>query len=606
MKPPSPQTSYSRWDVYDEILYMLLPFVGIALAALLAVAAAIYPALWLLVALDGASLNMSVVDVAKALVDVVRTPSDPHAAFGAAGTHLPPAWILYPVLLLSIGAALALVAWLVSRVSSRRKRRASPDASSFASARSLGSAIGTLAQLQGARGRVILGRVRRNRYFATKDFSSVIVFGPSGSGKTTGFAEPAIVEHDGPGLVLSMKMDLAANTIEIRDRIAGGRALVYDPTHATSLPDKYRCAWSPLARCQTWSGAKRMASWLTSVGTGLVGADDKFWRDNAALLLEPALFVFANTQDATMRDVVGWIQTTAGDEMNDRWARALAAVQSELSARDDDDAKALQSSLKMAADQMNGILAWDERTLGSTRTTALNTLKAYTDPDLLDCTAAQSVNISALLDGPNTLYLAAPASEQELMRPVLAAMVKDVLHEAFARANRNLTGALNEPLLVVLDEVANIAPIPDLDVLASTCRSHAINLVTLTQSYSQLVDRWSGPRARTIFDNHTAKVLLRGSTDAELLQQFRRLVGERVERRTTRSRNDRGQVSTSEQLRDRSLALEHELRSLDIGTGMVLYGANEPALVKLRPFYSDPIFSEHRAINDEARRERTA
>jgi type IV secretory pathway TraG/TraD family ATPase VirD4 len=41
-------------------------------------------------------------------------------------------------------------------------------------------------------------------------------------------------------------------------------------------------------------------------------------------------------------------------------------------------------------------------------------------------------------------------------------------------------------LLVVLDEAAHIAPLPELDGLAATCASHGIQLVTVWQDLAHV------------------------------------------------------------------------------------------------------------------------
>lgn len=569
---------------------MLLPMFALCAGAIGALAACIYPAMWVMVAMDDGRMRSDLIDVGIGLARLPAHAANPAAAFPKDATHLPGPLVMYPVLLLAIAIVACLViaaltAWL------RRGQAKANKGSQWGNKRTLQSIIGPLERLRGARGRVILGRLTRNTYLATKGFTSVIVFGPPGSGKTTGFAEPAVVEHHGPALVASMKMDLARNTIAVRDALENGRALVYDPARSTNLNDRYRCAWTPLARCRTWAGAKRMASWLCSVSSSAVGgAEDDFWKKNAAIMLEPALFAFANSPGKTMADVVWWVQNRT-DKLQTAWDTIEEGVQ-----YDGSDAAKFARNMKLAYQQLDGVYEWDPKSVASTRTTAMNVLKAYTDPDLVDVDVSNSVNLDRFLDGPNTIYICAPATEQEFLRPVLAAMVKDVIATAFERANAQ-GGELDESLLIVLDEVANIAPIADLDVIATTCRSHAISLVTLTQSYSQLVDRWSAARAKSIFEGHGAKVLLRGSTDTDLLRSFRSLLGEREERRTTRSRSQSG-TSEGEQIRDRSIAMEDELRALDEGTALVLYGGHEPAKVDLRPYFSDPAFSDYRAISD--------
>jgi hypothetical protein len=75
---------------------------------------------------------------------------------------------------------------------------------------------------------------------------------------------------------------------------------------------------------------------------------------------------------------------------------------------------------------------------------------------------------------------------------------------------------LEPPLLVVLDEAAHIAPLPELDGLAATCASHGIQLVTVWQDLAQVRARY-GSRAPTVLNNHRAKVFLPGIADPDTL-----------------------------------------------------------------------------------------
>ena len=64
--------------------------------------------------------------------------------------------------------------------------------------------------------------------------------------------------------------------------------------------------------------------------------------------------------------------------------------------------------------------------------------------------------------------------------PLFATLVAQVVEAAYERAGRQ--GApLDPPLLVVLDEAANVAPLAELDVLASTAAGHGVQLVTVWQ-----------------------------------------------------------------------------------------------------------------------------
>ncbi len=92
---------------------------------------------------------------------------------------------------------------------------------------------------------------------------------------------------------------------------------------------------------------------------------------------------------------------------------------------------------------------------------------------------------------------------------------------------------LDPPLLLVLDEAANIAPVRDLDTLASTGAGMGVQLVTICQDLAQLAARYGPERSRTIANNHRAKLLLSGVSDLSTLDLMSGLAGEQAVREET-------------------------------------------------------------------------
>ena len=97
-----------------------------------------------------------------------------------------------------------------------------------------------------------------------------------------------------------------------------------------------------------------------------------------------------------------------------------------------------------------------------------------------------------LLDGgAHTLYVTAPIHDQARFRPLFAAVIRQVLTAVFERASDTPLAA---PLLLVLDEAANIAPVEDLPTVASTAASMGLQLVTVFQDVAQIKDRYGDHR----------------------------------------------------------------------------------------------------------------
>jgi type IV secretion system protein VirD4 len=403
---------------------------------------------------------------------------------------------------------------------------------------------------------------RRQPLLAVERSQSLAVIGPTQSGKTSSCAVPAILEWDGPVLAVSVKTDLLHGTVDWRRSV--GTVWCFDPGGATGVAAD---RWEPLGAARTWAGARRLAADLTEVTRGRDGTPDaEFWYATAAKLLAPLLFAAA-TDGRSMADVVRWVDTQERHEVVD-------IVET---AGHHDALQALRASW-----------ARDERQQSSVYTTAETVLEGFNDTTEGEDRPSPSgaIDPEALLDGPHTLYVCAPAHDQRRLQSVFVALVKEVLHRAFARSARTGT-ALSPPLLVVLDEAANIAPLAELDSLAATCAGHGVQLVTVWQDLAQVAARY-GRRAPTVINNHRAKLFLSGISDPDTLDHAARLVGEEEVGVPVTTRGRAGERSTTVSVQRRPLLSAGSLRRLPPGTGVLIYGSLPPVRVALRPWWANP------------------
>ena len=424
--------------------------------------------------------------------------------------------------------------------------------------------------------RLVLGRTagpgRMSGLVATESRHSVLVIGPTQSGKTTGLAIPAILEWPGPVVATSVKDDLAAVT-------AGWRASrspcwLFDPTCSTALPPSdqrfpapSRSRWSPISGCAAWSDAQKMAAWLVESTPGRRGmADAAFWYTTAAKQLAPLLLA-AQRAGMSMVDVVRWTDAQEYDEPT----RLLQI------SGDDDAAVALAACA-----------ARDERIRSSVTTTLETVLQPFADPTVAAATSTTDLSLDDLFDRAGTLFLCGPTHEQQRVQGLFASLVSTVIAEAVRRTGQN-GGPLDPPLLLVLDEAANIAPIRDLDTIASTGAGLGIQLVTVCQDLAQLASRYDPERARTIANNHRAKLLLSGVGDLQTLDLISGLAGEEAVREQTTTHDLRhGGRTRTESTVLRRLAPTDQLRRVPPGEAVLVYGHLPPVRLRLRPWYKDP------------------
>jgi type IV secretory pathway TraG/TraD family ATPase VirD4 len=297
-----------------------------------------------------------------------------------------------------------------------------------------------------------------------------------------------------------------------------------------------------------------MATALCEAGEGgLSGADAAFWGQLSAKLLSPLLLA-AHLADGSLEDVGRWIdERSVGD--------AIGLLEE---AAQDEAVRWLEASFDRDDRQLSSVLA---------------TIEAVLAPLLREADAAvEAIDPARLLAEDGTLFLCAPAHEQRRYRPLFTSVTQVLLEEAFARARLD-GGRLRRPLLVVLDEAAAIAPLAELDVIAATCASHGITLVTCFQDLAQVRARY-GERASTLVNNHRTRVLLAGLADPGAAELLGTLVG------STLGPGGRTWFRAGQPTPERRALVEpHELRQLPEHTAVVVCERLHPVRVALEPWW---------------------
>jgi len=491
---------------------------------------------------------------------------DPARAFPAAtlGPHPPPAWLVYAIAagLLAVSAA----ALLGVREAVRRHPGAPMRRSSGARWATRSDTGPLRVGRTRAGNRLVLGAVDcfapMRPLVATEARHSVLVIGPTQSGKTSGMAIPAILDWDGPVVATSVKDDLARVTLAARSQ--RGPVWVFDPTSGSGL-DRLSC-WSPISACRDWASAQKMASWLVDATPARTGVSDAaFWYAAAAKQLAPLLLAAARG-DYTMADVVRWTNSTDLSEPGQ-----VLHISGEIDA-----------ALALSACEHR-----DERIRSSVSTTLETVLAPFEDPEVARWTSATDIDLGGAVSSPATVFLCGPSHEQARVQGLFAALISATVAGATERA-ASLAKPLDPPLLVVLDEAANIAPVRDLDTIASTGASLGVQLVTVCQDVSQLGARYGQDRARTIVNNHRAKLLLSGVSDLSTLDLISGLAGEEAVREHTYTVDQSdGRRTRSSAVAFRRLAPADELRRVPPGHGVLVYGHLPPVRLRLRPWFAN-------------------
>jgi type IV secretion system protein VirD4 len=403
--------------------------------------------------------------------------------------------------------------------------------------------------------------------------TSVMAIAPTRTGKTSRLVVPNLLRWDGPALVTSVKRDVYDLTVHRRAQI--GQVRLFDPTGATGLET---VRWSPLLTSTTFPDATRTAGWLTDAAA----VEDrheaaKFWETLATKLLAPMLYAAAATR-RTMHHVSHWVNQTS-----------FAEVAKLLDDLGDDDACAAWEAIK----------SLPLETRGSVFGTAMAIFRAFGSPRVraaTSCTPGDTDNtlaIGRMLADIATLYLIAPEYEQAELRPLFVALVQAVYRTAVELSTNLLEGApLHPPLLLMLDEAGNIAPLKTLPTIAATGAGQGITLMTIWQDRAQIRALY-GDAERTVIANHTTTVWLPGSQDLDTLKLLSDLIGDQPVAASTISAAPDGGLSVSEGSEKIDVAPPAFLRTLPHGQAVLLTGNHPPALIATHAYYQQHRWQRH-------------
>ena len=352
---------------------------------------------------------------------------------------------------------------------------------------------------------------------------STLVLGPPRSGKTSSLVIPNILLSDGPVVATSTKPDVMHATARVRS--SDGAGLLFDPSGEIDCPPGVeRVGWSPLTSARAWDHAVQTADAMVGASRlGAPNAAEHHWSERAGALLSTLLHAAA-LEESTMRQVLRWIDRHDG-------AEAIGIL-----------ANAGQDS--PATDLLTGLLATDIREQSGIWSTASGVLAAYRTDAAMASTLAPALSPEAFCDGPHTLYVCSTGRRQRQFAPLVVGAISDVRDAAYTRARRTPDAP---PVLLALDEVANIAPLPDLPAMVSEGAGQGLLVLACLQDLSQARQRWGRAAAEGFLSLFGTTVVLPGIADMTTLRDISALAGTRpvLETSVTRSIGHWGRVRPS-------------------------------------------------------------
>ncbi|MGN6035887.1 TraM recognition domain-containing protein [Brevibacterium casei] len=511
-------------------------------------------------------------------VGVLFNPGDPATALNAEGLHVVAYWAVAAVLLAGLVAGIVWV-WTLLRRHSRKtdtdphRLAGAATRHEVAQAASSKALLGRASSLRPSLERpkpadvgYRIGTARGHGVWASVE-DSILLLGPPRSGKGLHIVIPAILDAPGAVITTSTRPDNLTATLRARQRI--GPTAVFDPQHlAEGIPAGLR--WSPIRGCEDPLTAMIRATGLASA-TGLSAGGVEgggFWEGKTRSALQGLLHAAA-------------IDHRPPSELF-RWTLDPTAAA---------DAVAILAGSPHAAagwaESLEAMIDADPRTRDSIWQGVSLSLSALADPRVLDAVSpgeGEDFDPERFLTERGTLYLLATGAGAGASAALVAAFVEDLIEAARRLAARSPGARLDPPVLVALDEIANLSPLPSLPTLMAEGGGTGITTLPVLQSLAQARDKWSENQANSIWDAAITKIVLGGASNSRDLQDLSALIGERDEFTDSVTVGDYGSRSNQRSIRRVPILPPDRIRTLPFGTAVTLLRAAPPIVTDLRPW----------------------
>jgi len=513
---------------------------------------------------------------------VLFNPGDPASALAADGLQPVAYWITTAALLAGL---MATGAWVRGRLR-RHSRKVERDP------RRLAGTANSQEVAQTASGKALLRRAgtlrpslsdpvpsdvgyrigtskRREVWASVED--SILLIGPPRSGKGLHIVIPAILDAPGAVVTTSTRPDNLTATLRARERV--GPVAVFDPQRlAEGLPAGMR--WSPVRGCEDPLTAMIRATGLAAA-TGLSAGGVEsggFWEGKTRTALQSLLHAAA-LDHRPPAELFRWTLDPSAA------AEAVAILTNSPNAATG------------WADSLGAMIDSDPKTRDSIWQGVALALGALADPRVLDAVTpgpGEEFDPEGFIRERGTLYLLATGAGAGASAALVASFVEDLIETARKIAARSPGARLDPPLLLALDEIGNLAPLPSLPTLMAEGGGTGITTLPVLQSLAQARDKWNENAAGAIWDASIVKIILGGASNSRDLQDLTTLIGERDEYTDSVTLGDHGTRSNQRSIRRVPILPPDRIRTLPFGTGITLLRSAPPIVTDLRSWPSRP------------------
>ncbi|WP_082579457.1 type IV secretory system conjugative DNA transfer family protein [Arthrobacter sp. Soil736] len=398
------------------------------------------------------------------------------------------------------------------------------------------------------------------------DFESVVlqIWGPR-QGKSSTQVIPRILDAPGAVATTSNKPDVIDATRLARS--VKGQVWAFDPQMISG--DAATWWWNPLSYVRNDERAMKLAEIFMVAGRGPNVTGDAYF-DNEGKDMLTSLFLAAAIGNKPISVVYDWINQGKPTEPS----RLLREQENGIYAA---YAASLEAQLQYEPAQRDGVVGTAKAMVQTLK--FVSTLQ-WVNPLSASDSRPQFGPEEFVRSAKDTLYVLSKegGGSAAALTTALTVAVADAAEEyAMTQPGRRLA----VPLLMPLDEIANVCPWKDLPDKYSHYGSKGIIPEAYLQSYSQGEELWGEKGMRKIYSASSVKVIGSGIDEEGFLRQFSSLVGEYTYDTISRSSSKTGQSrSVNPDAGKESILSVADLSALPIGRAVVKRSGAPATMIK--------------------------
>ncbi|MBJ7601203.1 MAG: type IV secretory system conjugative DNA transfer family protein [Candidatus Dormibacteraeota bacterium] len=397
---------------------------------------------------------------------------------------------------------------------------------------------------------------------------SVGVVGPTRVNKTAGIGIPQVLMWGGPLISLAPKPQMFRDTAARRRELAkiqGGHVLIYAPTVRGRVEGVVPVRFSPAGATDPTEITLRVDSWTEAAGTGKNVENSDHWREGAKRLLRGLFLACAHhpRQAGDFTVVHEWLSAGLAEGPLDSHPlqepigilRGLSILKGDKYAADH-WASELEGVLGATGNERRGFFS-----------AAMTTVAAVSNPAVLRSTEATDFDAEEFLLSGSSLYIVSPTEHQRAVAPLLSMLIQSIVHTAYRLHGE---GRLPHRLLLSLDDLANCAPLPQLESIISQGGGQGVNVAWNLQSLAQNELNYGAAAAKAIWNATRCKIGFGGLDSESGADSMSAAIGDERVVVAGQSETEKGPRG-SKHVYWRRLLSPSQLREIPDGWALLLY-----------------------------------